>query len=152
MVFGYDNINGPFDVSCRARECGWAPVAAEPVRNPDGVITDGLIVCFDWMWCSTVEPVVITYQAEVEIGAWDMGTITNTAYHNTDNPGSMEVGADATLDVTGRANILTVDIVGEGSVTRTPDQVRYLPGTQVMLEAIPLRAGCSTTGMVHLSC
>ncbi len=135
IVFSFDNINGSFDASSIGIENDdGSDGISMAYLNADSVITDNLNICFDWTVLGA-NPIVITYQAEVEIGAVELETIINTAYHNTDNPGSMEAGADAALTVTGYT--LTVDIVGEGSVTRTPDQVRFVPGAQVMLEAIP---------------
>ncbi|MBN2006405.1 MAG: S8 family serine peptidase [Anaerolineae bacterium] len=140
MIVAYDNIQDlPNSVTVGTENANGSEATRFLYGDPTGVITDGLMVCFDYTVYTpaTPDPVLITYQAEVEIGAWDLGTITNTAYHNTDNAGSMEAGADAVLDVTGRGYTLTVDIVGEGNVTRTPDQIRYLPGAEVRLDAIP---------------
>jgi len=138
MIVAYDNIQDlPDSVTVGTENVNGSEATRFLYGNPTGVITDGLMVCFDYTVYTPAnpDPVVITYQAEVETGAVTLETITNTVYHNTDNPGSMEAGADAALTVTGYT--LTVDVVGEGSVTRTPDQVRYASGTQVMLEAIP---------------
>ena len=89
-------------------------VNAEPAT---GVLTDDTIVCFTYEG-PTFDPAVITYQVTVDAPAV-VGTATNAAVHDTDNPGSKP--AVASVDV----EVAELDVV---SVTVSPASVRLRAG------------------------
>jgi uncharacterized repeat protein (TIGR01451 family) len=92
--FTYDEITG--DTS----------VATVGVENQDGTFGDSYYYdgvgtlpssANDLIVTDLKEPVAITFQAMPNEEA--VGDVTNTVYHNTDNPGSMEEMASATTEV-----------------------------------------------------
>ncbi|HUF37980.1 MAG TPA: S8 family serine peptidase [Anaerolineales bacterium] len=99
IVFAYDNLNG--DLS------GLFTVGLENVLGTDaaaflnnasatGVLSDGLMVCFDWV-AFGVDPATLTYQVTVDEGAELGETFTNTVEHSVDNEGSKTETTSATV-------------------------------------------------------
>jgi len=98
FVFAYDNFTGYPDSATVGLENKDGTLGNELVYgDPSGVITDGLMVCFDYSF----NPVVITYKAHVDADLEIGDTITNTVVHTTDNPGSKEASTDAVSTVQG---------------------------------------------------
>jgi uncharacterized repeat protein (TIGR01451 family) len=96
MIFAYDNVVGsPISATVGVENVDGSLGSEYLYGDPAGVITDGLMICFDYQLLSN--PVEITYQATVDAGTWEQ-VLTNDVWHDTDNPGSM---ADSTgVDVT----------------------------------------------------
>lgn len=97
IVYAYDNFVGSPAAATVGIENGDGTLASEFLfGDPTGVITDGLIVCFDHVGAGP-ETVTITYQATVDAG--QLGQIVNSVQTNTSNPGSQEEGTSTTLQV-----------------------------------------------------
>lgn len=88
IVYAYDNISSTPTTATIGVENVDGTVATALVNNGDAsaVISDGFMVCFDYVGAS-LDPVEITYQVTVDANA--AGTLTNNVVHDTDNPGSM---------------------------------------------------------------
>ncbi|MCA9946970.1 MAG: S8 family serine peptidase, partial [Anaerolineales bacterium] len=102
IIFAYDNINlsAPPTVGT---------IGLENALGTDGVkyayddaalqtLEDGMAICFDW-YLPVAEPVTITYEATVDAGMALPTTLTNTAVHDTDDPGSLPAEANADLAI-----------------------------------------------------
>jgi uncharacterized repeat protein (TIGR01451 family) len=97
IAFAYDNISGTLDTGTIGVENATGMEAVNVgYNNISTIITDDLVICFDWALAP--EPVEITYEAVVSVD-YTGDTIENTVLHNTDNLGSEEGSASATLTV-----------------------------------------------------
>ena len=94
IMFAYDNVTIADTVGTIGIENADGTIATQFAYN-DFIPTDGLMVCLDYVAANFGE-VTITFQVTVDPDA--SGVITNTVYHNTDDPGSVE--AMALVDVT----------------------------------------------------
>ncbi|MCD4737686.1 MAG: S8 family serine peptidase [Anaerolineae bacterium] len=99
FVYAYDNIIGqphPVTVGVENQDgiLGNEFVYTAGISTPTTVITDGLMVCFDY----TLPKATITYQATVDATS-NLATLTNIVQHNTDDPGSKEASTSAELAV-----------------------------------------------------
>jgi uncharacterized repeat protein (TIGR01451 family) len=99
IIFAYDNLT-PFNyyntVGLENADGTRAAPYLNYGENPNGVIHDGLMVCFDYQAIGAT-PATLTYQVTVD-GGTSGETLTNNAEHNTGNPGS-------------KAEVVSVDVV-----------------------------------------
>ncbi|MGB3713817.1 MAG: S8 family serine peptidase [Candidatus Promineifilaceae bacterium] len=87
-VFAYDNISGTVGLGTIGLENLLGDAGVQYAYDDISVV-DGMAVCFDLVPVVVTEA-VITFQATVDADASCPATITNTAYDQTDNPGSIE--------------------------------------------------------------
>jgi uncharacterized repeat protein (TIGR01451 family) len=126
IVFAYDNfIGSPASATIGVENLTGTTASEFLFGDPAGVISDGLMVCFDYDG-PTAAPTVITYQATVDADAEIGSEITNTAVHNTDLPGSMEASASASF--------MVIQKVLEGSITQTPSADPLVYGDTVAVD------------------
>ena len=101
IVYAYDNINGPIDDATIGEENPNGTIAAQYAYNNATPTTlhNGLMICFDYRQLGAVAETP-TFQATADVGAGNQ-TLTNTALHQTDNPGSKVTSACAEVTILG---------------------------------------------------
>lgn len=105
VTFAYDNLTGTFATGLTVGSIGVEDyngvMGTQYAYNDANLqsLEDGMAICFDY--AIPDKPVEITYQVVVSAGLNIGDMITNTVLHNTDNPGSQEGEASATLTVQG---------------------------------------------------
>ncbi len=114
LVFAYDNLSGTLPVSVSVgMENADASLGTQYLYGaPSGVITNGLMICYDYM---SFSPQVITYKVTVPSACG--GTFTNTVEHIVDNMGAKVDTAEYTLET---CPVLDVNVVGGGQVWLDP--------------------------------
>jgi len=87
IVYAYDNISSIPSPATIGLEnvLGTRATVVVNAGDASGTISDGMAICFDWVQPAT--PTIITYQVEVIEDSCT--TVTNTAEHAVDNPGSL---------------------------------------------------------------
>ncbi|MCA9994865.1 MAG: S8 family serine peptidase [Anaerolineales bacterium] len=100
IILAYDNLNGslagPLTVGVENVD-GTAATSLVNNGSAEGVLHDGLMVCFDLNAPST-DPVTITYAVTVDEGT--LGSdVVNTAVSTTSNVGSQEAAASARVEI-----------------------------------------------------
>ncbi len=99
FVYAYDNIHGyPNSATIGVENMDGTAGTEFLFGDPSTVITDGLIVCFDY---ESLEAVEITYQVIVPSVPEPGDTIVNHVCHDTDTPGTEEDCFDVTTTVQG---------------------------------------------------
>jgi uncharacterized repeat protein (TIGR01451 family) len=86
IFFAYDNLTGLTGDGTIGVENGTGTAGAQ-IAYGDVAVTDGMAICFDWTL--PTQEAVITFDVTVDADATCPATVTNTAYNQTDNPGSM---------------------------------------------------------------
>ncbi len=108
FVYAYDNIqNLPALVTVGAENLDASLGTEFLYGSPTGVITDGLIVCFDYFEVS-FDPIEITYQVTVDSNP-PANVLTNDVRHITDNDGALEATTSADVTILGSAVKLVSD-------------------------------------------
>ncbi len=102
IVYAYDNIqNLPASVTVGVENLDASLGSEFLYGNPTGIITNGLIVCFDYFQ-ATYNPITITYQVQVD-NTVPASPLTNDACSLTDNEGSQVECTSADVWVLGDA-------------------------------------------------
>jgi uncharacterized repeat protein (TIGR01451 family) len=166
IIFAYDNISGTLDVGSVGLENvdGTQGVQYAFDDAPLGDIHNGMAICFNY-YQPVSEPVVITYQAQVD-GTVTDETLTNNAATTTDNPGSHLESVSAEVYVPAAGVVVTPPtaaqtaapgttltytlwVTNTGSVTDTFDVSVNISGTAFTTTAPstvgPLAAGAGTS-------
>lgn len=99
IIYAYDNLVGmPNSATIGVENQGGTAATQYLYGNPAGVISDDLMICFDYQG-PAFDPVTITYQVTVDANA--TGTLTNNAAHNTNNPGSQTAYTKVSVVISG---------------------------------------------------
>jgi hypothetical protein len=116
IIYAYDNLTGslPGSVTVGVENVDGTAATKYLFGNPAGVITDGLMICFDYHG-PTSDPQVITYK--VTVPSTCGGVFTNTVEHVVDNMGAKIDTAEYTLET---GPVLDVNVVGGGQVWLDP--------------------------------
>ena len=118
---------------------GSAAVAKISNGDPSNLVVDGYMVCFDWQG-PEVQQAVITY--EVTVDDDECGDLLiNTAYHNTDNPGSIEdsVSASVQLPECAPTGVAVSDLGGQNTAATMIPLLVALGGIALLAGAIAVR-------------
>ncbi|MCB8926296.1 MAG: S8 family serine peptidase [Ardenticatenaceae bacterium] len=100
IVFAYNNLTGNLDVGTIGVENAYGTKGVQYAYNDATLLAlqDEMAICFD-LYVPVPEPVTITYEATVDAGMAVPTTLTNTAVHDTDDPGSLSAAANADLAI-----------------------------------------------------
>lgn len=94
-IFAFDNIRNLNELGTIGLEDAAGTKGVQYAYN-DIALVDGMAICFDRVG-ENAEPVEITYQVQVDVGA--QGILTNTVVHNTDNLGSQEAETSTSVQI-----------------------------------------------------
>ncbi len=102
IVYAYDNIqNLPASVTVGVENLDASSGSEFLYGDPTGVITNGLIVCFDYFQ-ATYDPITITYRVQVD-NTVPGSPLTNVVVHTVDNEGSLPAETSFDLHILGNA-------------------------------------------------
>ena len=123
-IFAYDNLNGDVAPGTVGLENVDATESVQVYYN-DIAVTNGMAICFDLV-ASGQEPVVITYQTQVDGSAVAGAELTNNVESITSNPGSMVETTSAT--------VMVLEGALAGMVMQTPSTNPAVIGTFIDID------------------
>jgi uncharacterized repeat protein (TIGR01451 family) len=138
-IFAYDNLSGTVGLGSIGLENMFGTVGVQYAFD-DIAVTDGMAVCFDLVPLPP-EPAIITYEVTVDEDGPCGQVFINTAYHQTDNPGSMEdqVNAYVQQPQCAPTGVAVSDIGGQNTAAAMIPLLVALGGVALLAGAIAIR-------------